>query len=80
MSARSLCGATTVAAIIALVLPWLTHFADGGASLLAILLWAGFLATSIATYRIWWLLLTIPVALFWPITVLLAADHLKLSF
>jgi hypothetical protein len=80
MSARALAIATIVTAVIALVLPWLTHFADGGASLLALLLWAGFLVTTIATYRVWWLLLTAPVALFWPVVVLLVADDLILSF
>ena len=76
-------GALSLGAI-AFLLPWLTHFADGGLSFLAHF---GWLALAIAALvhggRGWlWLLLSTALALFWPATligVVLFGD-LRLSF
>jgi hypothetical protein len=80
MTAGPMSIATIIAALFAFGLPWLTHFADGGVSLIALFLWAAFLVTTLFYWRIWWLLLTIPFALFWPVTIIVTAGNLKLGF
>ena len=80
MNARSMFFATIVTALFAFGLPWFTHFADGGVSLIALFLWAAFLITTLFYWRLWWLLVTIPFALFWPVMILATAGNLRLGF
>lgn len=59
-------------AFVAFGIPWLTHFADGGLSVLALLCW---LAVSIIAFvrekrRALAVLAGVPFALFWPAAIL----------
>jgi hypothetical protein len=59
-------------AALAFGLPWLAHFADRGLSLLFHLAWLGFLIAALvhSGRRGLWLLLGAPLALFWPVVLL----------
>ena len=57
-------------AALAFGLPWLTHFADGGASVILLLAWIGLAIETFLRFgrRALWLLLGAPLALFWPVS------------
>ena len=59
-------------AAFAFGLPWLTHFADRGLSLLFHLAWFGLLVAALIRtgWRGLWLLLGAPLVLFWPVVLL----------
>lgn len=59
-------------AVLAFGLPWFTHFADRGLSLLLHLAWLGLLVAALIRtgWRGLWLLLGAPLALFWPVVLL----------
>jgi hypothetical protein len=59
-------------AALAFGLPWLTHFADRGLSLLLHLAWFGLLVAALIRTgrRGLWLLLGAPLVLFWPVVLL----------
>jgi hypothetical protein len=71
-----------VVAVLAWALPWLTHFADGGISILLLVLWFASIVAGLIRFRRrgLWLLLGAPAALFWVFAIFLVADDLKLSF
>jgi len=81
---RPLAIGTTLCALAALALPSVTHFADGGLSLALVFVWAVLLVYALVRHRprAWWLLLTAPIALFWPavIAATIASGNLRLSF
>ena len=56
------------AALAAFALPWLTHFADYGVSVLLHLIWIVLLIRGFVTFgwRGAWFLFGAPLALFWP--------------
>ena len=68
MTARLI--ASFVLAALAFGVPWLTHFADGGLSLLLHLAWTGLVLETLFRFlgRGLWILLAAPLALFWPIS------------
>ena len=63
-------------ALLAFALPWLTHFADRGISVALILLWIGLVIAAVVKHgwRGLWLLLGVPLALFWPAVVIIWAS------
>lgn len=71
------------AALLAFAVPWLTHFADRGLSVIFVLLWIGLLITAVVKHR-WrglWLLLGAPLALFWPaVLIIWASEPIHLAF
>jgi hypothetical protein len=82
MSFRAWLIGSLALAVLAWALPWLTHFADGGISILLLVLWMASIVAGLVRFR-WrglWLLLGAPFALFWFFAIFLVADDLKLSF
>jgi hypothetical protein len=69
---------------IAFLVPWVTHFADQGLSVLAHLAWVGVAVIALVRHgrRALLVLLGAPFALFWPIVLVwvIASDGLRLSF
>lgn len=83
-SFRAVAIATTLAAAGALLLPSVTHFADHGLSFALIVTWFALLVFGLIRHRpaAWWLLPTVPIALFWPAIVVaaIAGGNLYLGF
>ena len=73
---RSLLILSLVVAALAFGVPWLTHFADYGLSTALIVIWFSLLIAGIAKYRKrgLWLLTTAPLALFWPVVLVIWAS------
>lgn len=71
-------------AALAFVVPWLTHFADRGFSIGMVLFWLGLLIVGLLRHRArgLWLLSGAPLALFWPVVliVVIARGDLYLGF
>ncbi len=69
-------------AALAFGLPWLTHFADGGLSILLPVLWLASVVAAIARlgWRGLWLLAGTPLILFWPVTIAMWASDPHLGF
>jgi hypothetical protein len=71
-------------ATLAFAVPWLTHFADRGFSVGMVLLWFGLLIVGLIQHRLrgLWLLTSAPMALFWPIVLLVVftRDDFYLGF
>ena len=74
--------ASLVLAALACGLPFLTHFADGGLSILLFVLWLISLVIGFARFgwRGVWFLLGAPLGLFWVVTLILVAPDIPLSF
>jgi hypothetical protein len=76
--------ATVLAAAGAFLPPSVTHFADHGLSFALIITWFALLVFGLIRYRpaAWWLLLTMPIALFWPaiVVAVVASGDLYLGF
>ena len=76
--------ASLALAACAFGLPWLTHFADQGISIIAHLAWIGLLIEAFLRFRsrALWLLLGAPLALFWPVSlaIILLRGDLYLGF
>jgi hypothetical protein len=63
-------------------LPWATHFADGGVSILALVLWLGSVIVGFVRFH-WhglWFLLGAPLALFWPAAIVQWAGDAHFGF
>ncbi|HUO89317.1 MAG TPA: hypothetical protein VMU08_09095 [Rhizomicrobium sp.] len=74
--------ASLALALLAWGVPWLTHFADRGLSLLLLALWLASVVGGLIRFR-WrglWLLLGAPLALFWVVTIALVAGDLRIGF
>lgn len=73
-----------IVAVLAFVIPWITHFADAGFSVAIVLIWCGLLAVSVARHgrRGLFVLSGAPLALFWPaaLIVVLASGDLRIDF
>jgi hypothetical protein len=73
-----------IVAALAFTVPWLTHFADAGFSVAIILLWGILLIASIVRHgrRGLFLLAGAPLALFWPVAliVVIMRSDLYLGF
>ena len=74
--------ASLVLAVLAFGLPWLTHFADGGLSIVLPLLWLASVVAGIAQLgrRGLWLLAGAPLVLFWPAAIVIWAQDASLGF
>lgn len=69
---RQLLAISSVVAALAFGIPWLTHFADRGISFALLLVWIGLVIAGLIRYRLrgLWLLSGAPLALFWPVALL----------
>ena len=81
---RLLLVVSLVVAALAFAIPWLTHFADRGFSAGMVLAWLGLLTAGLIKHgrRALWLLAGTPLALFWPMVVIvvIARGDLYLGF
>jgi hypothetical protein len=70
---RNLLVISSIVAALAFGIPWLTHFADQGISFTLLLLWIGLVVAGLMRYRLrgLWLLTGAPLALFWPVALLI---------
>jgi hypothetical protein len=83
-SFRSIIFATSLTALGAFTLPWFTHFADGGLSILLLVVWFACIVFGFWNYRARaaWLLLSAPLALYWPVVLALwvSSDDVHFGF
>ena len=70
---RRLLVVSSVVALLAFAIPWLTHFADRGISFALLLVWIGLVVAGLIRHRLRgvWLLAGAPLALFWPVALLM---------